>query len=130
MQYCNHHPVIIYRPPFDETINVLNQRNSNALGTLDRTMDQTILEPVDDDSTCQPHPGGIIMHRSGYYTMPSLDELATMVDENGDCTVENLVIGREGYGNVFFPGVTNVTGLNIDEIGQIYSYDLNVIYIL
>ena len=50
--------------------------------------------------------------------MPSLDELATMVDENNECIVENFVIGREGYGNVFFPGTTNVTGLNVDEIGM------------
>ncbi len=39
------------------------------------------------------------------------------VDEStGSCLVENFTVGRNGYGNVFFPGVTNVAGLNLDEI--------------
>ena len=46
-----------------------------------------------------------------------MDELAEMTDSNGNCQVENFVVGREGYGNVFFPGMTTVTGLNLDEIG-------------
>ncbi|XP_025085972.1 nuclear pore complex protein Nup98-Nup96-like [Pomacea canaliculata] len=63
-----------------------------------------------------PHPAGIVLTRPGYYTDPSMDELATMVDENGDCLVEDLTIGREGYGSVFFPGTINVAGMNLDEI--------------
>ncbi len=39
-----------------------------------------------------------------------------MMDSEGNCNVENFTIGREGYGNIFFPGVTNVAGLNLDEI--------------
>ena len=39
------------------------------------------------------------------------------VDESsGSCLVENFTVGRTGYGNIFFPGVTNVAGLNLDEI--------------
>lgn len=66
-----------------------------------------------------PHPAGIVLTRPGYYTDPSMDELATMVDENGDCLVEDLTIGREGYGSVFFPGTINVAGMNLDEIGNL-----------
>lgn len=58
------------------------------------------------------------MRRAGYYTDPSLDDLIKLIDENNRCIVENLVIGREGYGNVFFPGFTDVTDMNIDEIGK------------
>lgn len=39
---------------------------------------------------------GIVLNRVGYYTIPSMDELADMVDENGECTVENFTIGRKG----------------------------------
>ena len=39
-----------------------------------------------------------------------------MLDSEGNCNVENFTIGRENYGNIFFPGVTNVAGLNLDEI--------------
>uniref|UniRef100_A0A3Q4HJB1 Peptidase S59 domain-containing protein n=1 Tax=Neolamprologus brichardi TaxID=32507 RepID=A0A3Q4HJB1_NEOBR len=43
-----------------------------------------------------PHPAGIVLNRVGYYTIPSMDELADMVDENGECIVENFTIGRRG----------------------------------
>uniref|UniRef100_A0A3Q3NAH8 Nuclear pore complex protein Nup98-Nup96 n=1 Tax=Mastacembelus armatus TaxID=205130 RepID=A0A3Q3NAH8_9TELE len=59
---------------------------------------------------------GIVLNRVGYYTIPSMEELAEMVDENGECVVENFTIGRKGYGSIFFPGEVNVTGLNLDEI--------------
>lgn len=39
---------------------------------------------------------GIVLNRVGYYTIPSMDELADMVDENGECIVENFTIGRRG----------------------------------
>ena len=55
--------------------------------------------------------------------MPAFDELAEMVDNDGNCWVENFVVGREGYGNVLFPGMTNVAGLNLDEICKGSSFD-------
>uniref|UniRef100_A0A667Z4H4 Nuclear pore complex protein Nup98-Nup96 n=1 Tax=Myripristis murdjan TaxID=586833 RepID=A0A667Z4H4_9TELE len=63
-----------------------------------------------------PHPAGIVLSRVGYYTIPSMEELAEMVDESGECVVENFTVGRKGYGSVFFPGEVKVTGLNLDEI--------------
>lgn len=62
-----------------------------------------------------PHPAGIVLNRVGYYTIPSMDDLAEMVDENGDCVVENFTVGRKGYGSIFFPGEVNVAGLNLDD---------------
>lgn len=35
--------------------------------------------------------------------------------------VENFTIGREGFGSIFFPGMTDVTGLNLDEIGDVLN---------
>ncbi|KAG8230236.1 hypothetical protein J437_LFUL010864 [Ladona fulva] len=78
----------------------------------------------EDDDELEPHPTGIVLRRTGYYTIPSLDELATMVEEvEGDdgekkvsVIVENFTVGREGYGNVFFPESFDVGGLNLDEI--------------
>ena len=37
-----------------------------------------------------------MLSRVGYYTIPSMDELAEMVDNNGQCVVENFTIGRKG----------------------------------
>lgn len=63
-----------------------------------------------------PHPAGIVLNRVGYYTIPSMEDLTEMVDENGQCWVENFTVGRKGYGSVYFPGEVNVRGLNLDEI--------------
>ena len=65
-----------------------------------------------------PHPAGIVLRRPGYYSVPSLEVLAELVDDSGECNVEDLTIGREGYGSIFFPGITNVAYLNFDEIGK------------
>ena len=71
-----------------------------------------------DSST--PHPTGVMMTRPGYYTTPSLDEMSDLMDEAGNVFVEDLTIGRVGYGAVFFPGTTNIAGMNIDEIGECF----------
>ncbi|XP_033491350.2 nuclear pore complex protein Nup98-Nup96 isoform X1 [Epinephelus lanceolatus] len=73
-------------------------------------------EEEQQESQQSPHPAGIVLNRVGYYTIPSMDDLSEMVDENGECVVENFTVGRKGYGSIFFPGEVNVTGLNLDEI--------------
>ena len=45
-----------------------------------------------------------------------MSELSTMVDTEGNLNVENFTIGRQGYGNIFFPGMTNIKGMNFDDI--------------
>ena len=61
---------------------------------------------------------GIRLTRPGYYTLPQMEELGSLLDENGKCIVENFVVGREGYGNVLWPGLTNVVNANLDAIGE------------
>ncbi|XP_070838851.1 nuclear pore complex protein Nup98-Nup96 isoform X2 [Chaetodon trifascialis] len=73
-------------------------------------------EEEQQESQQTPHPAGIVLNRVGYYTIPSMEDLADMVDDNGECVVENFSVGRKGYGSIFFPGEVNVTGLNLDEI--------------
>ena len=60
-----------------------------------------------DEEVCS-HPGGITLRRSGYYTIPALAEIRP--DKDGNCLVEGFTIGREGYGNIHYPGVTNIAG--------------------
>jgi cytosine/adenosine deaminase-related metal-dependent hydrolase len=38
--------------------------------------------------------------------------------DDGGCVVDNFTVGREGYGNVFFPDTFDVGDLNLDEIGE------------
>ena len=76
------------------------------------------------------HPAGVVLCRHGYYTSPSLETLAELIDKNGDCIVDDFVIGREGYGSVMFPGQTNVANLNLDEIGwSLYDIKYNIHFI-
>ncbi|XP_064636233.1 nuclear pore complex protein Nup98-Nup96-like isoform X2 [Lineus longissimus] len=116
------------RNQLDDTIELLNTRNKalrmmNSLQTSSADVtDASIIDADDDDedesrsSTPPPHPAGIVLRRPGYYTIPSMDELAVTTDQNGDCIVEDFTVGREGYGSVFYAGITNVAGLNLDEI--------------
>ncbi len=52
--------------------------------------------------------------------VPAIDILilfqANLTDSDGNCNVENFTIGRTGYGNIFFPGVTNIRNMNFDDI--------------
>lgn len=63
-----------------------------------------------------PHPTGIVLTRSGYYTIPPLDKLTDFLTDDGKCIVPNFTIGRKGYGNVYFGETMDVAGLNIDEL--------------
>jgi len=74
------------------------------------------------------HPTGIVLHRVGYYTIPSLDELICHMRDDGSCVVDNFAVGREGYGNVFFPDSFDVADLNLDEIGKYGKHRFIIIF--
>lgn len=69
---------------------------------------------------------GIVLKRPGYYTIPPLNQLGSLTDENGNCYVEEFVVGREGYGSVTFPGKINIAGLNLDEIVHFHPKEIDV----
>ncbi|CAH1777571.1 unnamed protein product [Owenia fusiformis] len=108
------------RPHLDNTMNILNAKNNSAIHSTSATslpeMDSAGEDNLSDEEEVPPHPAGIVLTRPDYYTIPSLQELASMVSDNGDCIVEDFAIGRTGYGSVYFPGYTNVANLNLDEI--------------
>lgn len=39
---------------------------------------------------------GIVLTRMGYYTIPSLEELARMTSDTGECIVTDFTVGRKG----------------------------------
>merc|ERR1719462_18609 len=55
----------------------------------------------------------VTLSRDGYYTIPPVKDL--VLDADGNCMVTGFTIGREGYGNIHYPGSINVAGLNLDE---------------
>ncbi|XP_045481341.1 nuclear pore complex protein Nup98-Nup96 isoform X2 [Harmonia axyridis] len=72
--------------------------------------------PSQDQATRKVGPCGIILTRSEYYTLPSIEDLDNMVSEDGKCMIRGFTIGRRGYGNVYFPDEINVMNMNLDEI--------------
>ncbi|XP_033343033.1 nuclear pore complex protein Nup98-96 isoform X1 [Megalopta genalis] len=62
-----------------------------------------------------PNAAKVILKRAGYYTIPPLDKLEDYV-RGETCVVPNFTVGREGYGNVYFPDSFDIYGLNLDEI--------------
>ncbi|XP_036379424.1 nuclear pore complex protein Nup98-Nup96 [Megalops cyprinoides] len=106
-----------------DTISELNVRSSssarNGLEASSEDIslgDDSVQEEQEQDAQLPQHPAGIVLSRVGYYTIPSMDELGKMVNESGECLVENFTVGRKGYGSIFFPGEVNLTNLNLDEI--------------
>lgn len=39
---------------------------------------------------------GIVLTKVGYYTIPSIDDLAKITNEKGECIVSDFTIGRKG----------------------------------
>ena len=66
--------------------------------------------------------------RENYYTGPSIDELRRMASANPDylSRVPNFCVGCKGLGEVYFPGETDVRGLNLDEIVDFHSQPGNL----
>ena len=65
-------------------------------------------------------PSGVILTKPGYFTIPPLDEIDTLVS-GGQCLVEGFTVGRNGFGRIHFPGTTDVYGLDLDTLGQLFS---------
>nr|XP_027200695.1 nuclear pore complex protein Nup98-Nup96-like [Dermatophagoides pteronyssinus] len=63
---------------------------------------------------------GVILTRTDYYTIPSLDECDQYYNSDDDsCVVESFTVGRLDYGSIYWPGPLNIKGINLDEIVHI-----------
>ncbi|NXD87632.1 NUP98 protein, partial [Halcyon senegalensis] len=110
----------------DDTIVALNMRaalrngldgsNEDASFPDDSLQDER--EEELEAAMSHPHPAGIVLTRAGYYTIPSMEELARITDRN-ECIVTDFTIGRKGYGSIYFEGDVNLTNLNLDDIVHI-----------
>ncbi|XP_070605466.1 nuclear pore complex protein Nup98-Nup96-like isoform X1 [Erythrolamprus reginae] len=111
----------------DDTLLALNVRPALRNG-LESSLEEasyheeSLQEELDKESEGQPHsihPAGISLTRTGYYTIPPLDELARLTTDAGECIVNNFTIGRKTYGSIYFEGQINLTNLNLDEVVHI-----------
>ncbi|KAI1241414.1 hypothetical protein IHE44_0004887 [Lamprotornis superbus] len=117
-----------HKPPsgLDDTIVALNMRAALRNGLEGSSEDASFQEDSlhdEWDKEAEPgqqlHPAGIVLTRAGYYTIPSLEELARLTNDRKECIVTDFTIGRRGYGSIYFEGEVNLTNLNLDEIVHI-----------
>ncbi|XP_063718681.1 nuclear pore complex protein Nup98-Nup96-like [Symsagittifera roscoffensis] len=64
--------------------------------------------------------------RPEYFTDPEKSVLDDILQKTGKCVVENFTIGRVGYGSVHFPGKTDITAMDLDEIVHIRRKEVTV----
>ncbi|XP_028314851.1 nuclear pore complex protein Nup98-Nup96-like [Gouania willdenowi] len=103
-------------PSPQDTITELNMHRAVGLEVSSEDVSLSERDELLHEEQHSPHPARVVLTRVGYYTIPSMDDLAEVVDENGECVVENFTIGRKGYGSIFFPGKVNVSNLNLHHI--------------
>ncbi|XP_027557642.1 nuclear pore complex protein Nup98-Nup96 isoform X3 [Neopelma chrysocephalum] len=111
--------------PVDDTIVALNMRAALRNGLEGSSEDASCHDDSLQDEHEEPealhhlHPAGIVLTRAGYYTIPSMEELARFTNDRNECIVTDFTIGRRGYGSIYFEGEVNLTNLNLDEIVHI-----------
>ncbi|XP_052555226.1 nuclear pore complex protein Nup98-Nup96 isoform X3 [Tympanuchus pallidicinctus] len=110
----------------DDTIVALNPRAALRNGLEGSSEDpsfhdDSLQDEREDEAEAVPHvhPAGIVLTRAGYYTIPSMEELAKFTNDKNECIVTDFTIGRKGYGSIFFEGEVNLTNLNLDDIVHI-----------
>ncbi|XP_029412463.1 nuclear pore complex protein Nup98-Nup96 isoform X4 [Nannospalax galili] len=119
----------------DDTIVALNMRAALRNG-LEGSSEEASFhdESLQDDreeienNSYHIHPAGIILTKVGYYTIPSMDDLAKITNEKGECVVSDFTIGRKGYGSIYFEGDVNLTNLNLDDIVHIRRKEV-IVYV-
>ncbi|KAM7537618.1 hypothetical protein Aperf_G00000065908 [Anoplocephala perfoliata] len=80
---------------------------------------ETNREVEESNPTTTANKAGIRLSKPSYYMFPTLDELDDLIDESGRCVVQDLVVGRQSYGHILFPGLTDITGIDFDEVVHI-----------
>jgi len=72
---------------------------------------------MDDERDGTPAPASLVplLARPEYYSSPSVEAMAGM-SEAKLSRIDNLEIGRYGYGTVRWPGLTDVRRVNFDEV--------------
>uniref|UniRef100_A0A8D0F3J9 Nuclear pore complex protein Nup98-Nup96 n=1 Tax=Strix occidentalis caurina TaxID=311401 RepID=A0A8D0F3J9_STROC len=110
----------------DDSIVALNMRAALRNGMEGSSEDASFHDDsLQDEREEEPetvhhlHPAGIVLTRAGYYTIPSMEELARFTNDRNECIVTDFTIGRRGYGSIYFEGDINLTNLNLDDIVHI-----------
>lgn len=88
--------------------------------SLNRSSNSTLLDFEQPLSNQTMPKCGIILNRTDYFIIPSIEDCDALYDAESDtCIVEGFTVGRLDYGSIFWKGPLNVKGLNLDAIVHI-----------
>ncbi|CAF3622774.1 unnamed protein product [Rotaria sordida] len=130
--------LINIRPPSSPKTTVNNQRishsaNENRDLSPNHHSNSSIVSPQSSSSIIQRKAKQNsqdyhlpILTRNNYYMKPTISELKSLFNDNGECILSQFTVGHEKYGSVTFYGQINVTGLNLDEIIEINRHEVIV----
>lgn len=111
------------RVMFDPQLEYVANQNTNAEAavtelsstssttTTTTTTTTTIAAPVTNNSAS----ASSVAIKNGYYISPTLETLSGMSKESLKA-VNNLTVGRKGYGEVRFEGAVDLTGVSLEDI--------------
>ncbi|XP_037913163.1 nuclear pore complex protein Nup98-Nup96-like [Hermetia illucens] len=114
------------------TNNTFRDVDMNSQKSRKFAISKTRLKPrntnkVSSEGGGKPQTTGIVLKQEKCYTIPSLDDLAYYLTEDGRCVVPEFVVEHSDYGSVSFPGPIDVAGLNLDEI-VVFRYKEVIVY--
>ncbi|CAF1110950.1 unnamed protein product [Didymodactylos carnosus] len=66
------------------------------------------------------------LSRSDYYMKPTPTDLKKHFNDQGQCFIKELTVGRDNYGSVTFYGNINVAGLDLDRLIEIGRHEVTV----
>ncbi|XP_015785511.1 nuclear pore complex protein Nup98-Nup96 [Tetranychus urticae] len=94
-----------------------NLNNSSLLGVGDSNDESSLICP---STPPPPLKCGLKLTKLDYYTKPAYKDLDKYYNSSNDtCPVPSFIIGREGYGEIYWEDPLDVKGLNLDEIVHI-----------
>ncbi|UKJ89915.2 hypothetical protein MACJ_003169 [Theileria orientalis] len=97
----------------DPLSNLKPKYKSDIYDSDDEENKKVIKKPED-----RPNPNAPMLKAEGYTTRPSIRVLKAMTDKELS-EVKDFQISREGYGDILFPGLTDVRGLDLDDVVDI-----------
>ncbi|XP_028967287.1 nuclear pore complex protein Nup98-Nup96 [Galendromus occidentalis] len=104
-----YNPKTRLQSPVRQDMNPIPEEESS----LQLAPEKSILHGTEEPSPENENSIGVKCTRHDYYTKPALNTLK--LDRNGDCFVENFIIGRKDFGHMVVLGKMNIANLNIDE---------------
>ncbi|XP_054162545.1 nuclear pore complex protein Nup98-Nup96-like [Oppia nitens] len=99
------------------TISPAKGDESQTLNASIGSTQQSLKDDSDSESIAPIIPKcGVILTRTDYYTIPSIDELDAYYDPCTDtCVIPTFTVVRQDYGSIYWDGHIDVKGLNLDE---------------